>query len=394
MFKHLIKLIWNKRKQNFLFLSEILISFLVIFALCSMFVYYFLNYSKHNGLQYKQVWSVNYSTPFKSENKDSLSQFYEAIRLQLKSLPQIEELSFSSSNYPYSGSVSSTGLTFNGKVNSMINLYHVENDYAKVFNMELLEGRWFDKSDVSDAKGKMVINATLRKMMFGDSPGLGKSAGDYENKERFKIIGVVADTKADGDYKPVAPAFYKLMDTLAFNWTGNILLKVSPGADATFESKLSKTLASLMKNSDMEIKHLEDMRESKNSETLIPMMICLTIAGFLIINVALGLFGVLWYNISQRRSEIGLRMAIGASKSVIADQLVTETVVMTTLALLVGVFFAIQFPMLNVFNIPALVYLIALLIAVIFIYALVFVCALYPGKQAAAIQPAIALHEE
>ncbi|MEJ2882236.1 ABC transporter permease [Pedobacter sp. GR22-6] len=394
MFKHLIKLIWNKRKQNFLFLSEILISFLVIFALCSMFVYYFLNYSKHNGLQYKQVWSVAYSTPFKSENKDSLSQFYEQIRQQLKALPQIEELSFSSSNYPYSESYSSTGLTFNGKVNSMINFYSVENDYAKVFSMELLEGRWFDKSDVSDAKQKMVINATLSKMMFGDSKAVGKHAGDYDNKEQFKIIGVVADTKADGDYKPVAPAFYKLMDTLAFNWTGHLLLKVGPDADAAFESKLSKTLASLMKNSDLEIKHLEDMRESKNSETLIPMMICLTIAGFLIINVALGLFGVLWYNISQRRSEIGLRMAIGASKSAIADQLVTETVVMTTLALLVGVFFAIQFPMLNVFNIPALVYLIALFIAVIFIYALVFICALYPGKQAAAIQPAIALHEE
>ena len=394
MFKHLIKLIWNKRKQNFLFLSEILISFLVIFALCSMFVYYFMNYSKHNGLQYKQVWSIAYSTPFKSEDKDSLSLYYETIRQRLKAMPQIEELSFSSSNYPYSGSFSSTGLTFNAKLNSMISIYSVEKDYAKVFNMELLEGRWFDKSDASDASGKMVINATLREMMFGDGLAVGKTAGDYDNKEQFKIIGVIADAKADGDYKPVAPAFYKLLDTLAFNWTGHLLLRVSSSADAAFESQLSKTLSSLMKNSDLEIKHLEDMRESKNSETLIPMMICLTIAGFLIVNVALGLFGVLWYNISQRRSEIGLRMAIGGSKSVIAGQLVAETLVMTTLALLVGVFFAIQFPILNVFNIPALVYLIALAIAIVFIYLLVVVCALYPGRQAAAIHPAIALHEE
>ena len=394
MFKHLMKLIWNKRKQNFLFLSEILISFLVIFALCSMFVYYFLNYSKHNGLQYKQVWSIAYSTPFKSENKDSLSLFYGSIRQRLKALPQIEELSFSSSNYPYSSSHATTGLTFNGKQHSMINLYHIEDDYSKVFNMELLEGRWFDKSDVSDAKGKMVINETLRKMMFGSGPAIGKYAGDYDNKQQMKIIGIVADTKADGDYKPIAPAHYKRLDTLAFNWTRHLLIRVRADADAAFESQLSKTLSGLMKNADLEIKHLEEMRDSKNSETLIPMMICLTIAGFLIINVALGLFGVLWYNISQRRSEIGLRMAIGASKSAIAEQLVKETVVMTSLSLLVGIFFAIQFPMLNVFNIPALVYLIAILIAVVFIYLLVFICALYPGKQAAAIQPAIALHEE
>lgn len=394
MFKHLIKLIWNKRKQNFLFLSEILFSFLVIFALCSMFVYYYLNYSKHNGLQYKQVWSISYSTPFKSENRDSLSLFYETIRQRLKALPQIEALSFSSSNYPYSGSFSSTGLTFNGKSNSMISFFSVEKDYAKVFKMELLEGRWFDKSDVSDARGKMVINATLRKMMFGDSPALGKNAGDYDNKEQLKIIGVVADTKADGDYKPVAPAFYKLMDTLAFNWTGHLLLRVSSDADAAFESQLSKTLFSLMKNSDLEIRHLEDMRESKNSETIIPVIIFSTIAGFLIINVALGLFGVLWYNINQRRGEIGLRRAVGASGSSVSSQLVAESVLLTTLSLIVGSFFAIQFPLLSVFNMPPQVYLIALLMAIAFIYLLVIVCSLYPGRQAAAIHPAIALHEE
>jgi putative ABC transport system permease protein len=49
---------------------------------------------------------------------------------------------------------------------------------------------------------------------------------------------------------------------------------------------------------------------------------------------------------------------------------------------------------LNVFDLPASVYLIAMLLAVVFIYLLVLVCSLYPGKQASAILPAVALHEE
>ncbi|MGY0038291.1 ABC transporter permease [Pedobacter sp. NJ-S-72] len=136
------------------------------------------------------------------------------------------------------------------------------------------------------------------------------------------------------------------------------------------------------------------MRKSKNKSTIIPMVIFIIVAGFLIINVALGLFGVLWYNINKRRGEIGLRRAIGASGKSVSYQLVYESLILATMSLTIGFLFAIQFPLLHVFDIPASAYLIAILLAVIFIYLLVFLCSLYPGKQAAAIHPAVALHEE
>ena len=67
-----------------------------------------------------------------------------------------------------------------------------------------------------------------------------------------------------------------------------------------------------MKNSDVEMEHLSEKRTSINYFTLVPMIVLLIVACFLVINVALGLFGVMWYNINQRRGEIGLRRAIGA----------------------------------------------------------------------------------
>jgi len=62
--------------------------------------------------------------------------------------------------------------------------------------------------------------------------------------------------------------------------------------------------------------------------------------------------------------------------------------------LIIGTFFAVQFPLLNVFDLPAGVYLTAISLSVLFIYLLVLICSLYPAKQAAAIYPAVALHEE
>ncbi len=392
MFKHLFKLVWNKRKQNFLFLSEILVSFLVIFAVFSLLTFYYLNYIKPNGFESERVWSVSFSRNTKIGTMDSVTMFYENIRRSLKALPEIEELSFSSTNFPYSDTHSSTSFTYKGRNIDRINFYMAEDDYTKVLGMTLLEGEWFTKETI-DPKS-VVINETLRKTLFGDSTALGMSVGVFVGKETWKVIGVVADVKADGDFKSAGKSFYKKLDTGSLRTTERILLKVSPAADAAFESRLSKLLARTIRNSNTQIQHMSENRKAKNEDTIIPMVICTTIAGFLIINVALGLFGVLWYNINQRRGEIGLRRAIGATRGSVSFQLVTESLMLATISILTGSFFAIQFPLLNVFNIAASVYLIALLLSVIFIYLLVILCSLYPGKQAAAIRPAVALHEE
>src|SRR5882724_8630974 len=104
MLKHLFKLIWNKKKQNFLLITEILVSFLVIFAVFTLLVYFYQNYKKPMGFEYKDVWAVNYSNTLKTDNSDSLTLFYETLRQTIKSLPQVKEISFVSDNLPFSQS--------------------------------------------------------------------------------------------------------------------------------------------------------------------------------------------------------------------------------------------------------------------------------------------------
>lgn len=393
MFKHLFKLIWNKRKQNFLFLSEILVSFLVIFAVFSFLTFYYQNYSKPLGFNYQKVWAIRYDNGLLTKNPDSLKLFHENLQKSLKAMPQIAEVSLTGSNYPYSNSNMSTGISHAGKRFNYVNTYNVGVDYDKVWDVTLVEGRWFSEEDAVAKNKNIIINETLKTEMFGKASALGKVVGNYDDKDRMKIVGVVRDLKANGDFWPAGNAMFSRLDTGSLKYNSDILIKVREGADATFESELYKFMANTMKNS-IEIQHIDEMRDSKNEVTIIPMVIFIIIASFLIINVALGLFGVLWYNINKRRGEIGLRRAIGASGNAVSYQLVMEALILATMSLIVGCFFAVQFPLLGVFDIPASVYMIAILIAVLFIYLLVFACSLYPGKQAAAIHPAIALHEE
>ncbi|MES2808567.1 MAG: ABC transporter permease [Bacteroidota bacterium] len=397
MFKHLFKLIWNKKKQNALLITEMLVSFMVMFAVFSMAVNVYRNYKIPMGFEYENVWVINLANSPKFKTADSSVTYYRNVRNTLMSMPQVMEVSYSSSNTPFTGSFMSTGYKYKGKQFNNISYYQVDNYYKKAFNLQLLEGRWFNKEDDAAAYRPVVINQSFKQEIFGNDAAVGKNLDDYDGKtdqKRNKIVGVVADLKDHGDFKPTDRGIYSRADSGFYKWMSRIIVKVAPSADAAFEGRLYKTTAGMMKQAVIDIEHFTKKRDAMNKENLTPIIITTILAAFLIINVALGLFGVLWYNINKRRGEIGLRRAVGASGNSVSWQIVAESMVLATLSLILGVFFAVQFPLLNLFDLSTGVYVNAIVLSVIFIYLLVFICSLYPGKQAAAIYPAVALHEE
>lgn len=393
MFKHLLKMIWNKKKQNSLLILEILLSFMVIFAVFSFAFNAYNNYAKPMGFNYSHVWAISYNHTLETKNPDSVTLVYQTLLRNIKSLPLVIDAGYSSNNIPFSDNHMSTGITSNGLHVEGVNNFFMDEDYLNVMGVKMLSGRWYNKTDAASKSKNIVINKSLKVKLFGKADAIGKLIGD-EVKNQQKVIGVVDDMKTDGDYRAPNYALYNRHDTAAYKWMGKILLKVTPEANAAFEGKIYKLMASTFKNSNIEIEHLDNKLTAYNKFTLVPLIILSIVAAFLIINVALGIFGVLWYNINKRRGEIGLRRAVGASGNSVSAQLVYEAMILATLSLIVGAFFAIQFPLLQVFDLPASVYLSAMLFAVIFIYFLVLVCSLYPGKQAGAIYPALALHEE
>lgn len=394
MFAHLFKLIWNKRKQNFLLIVEIFFSFLVIFAVFTMAVYYYRNYKKPLGVDYENVWIISYNNTLQTSNNDSLSLFYETLLQTIKAMPQVKDVSFSSGNIPFSHAQSQSGFSHNNQQINGVDWYFAGDSYANVLSLKMLEGRWFNKQDAVAKYRPVVINASLREKLFGNSSATGKIIGDARQHDKMVVIGVVQDIKQSGDYSASRIAVYNRTDTSTFRWLDKMLVKVSPNANATFEGHLYKTVSNYMQNANISIEHLANFRKDINTFFLIPVIILLVVACFLTINVTLGLFGVLWYNINKRKAEIGLRRAVGASGNSVSWQLVAEALVLATFSLLAGSFLAVQFPLLRVFDLPATIYITALLLAILFIYLLVLLCSLYPGKQAAAVYPAVALHED
>jgi putative ABC transport system permease protein len=305
---------------------------------------------------------------------------------------QVQEVAYCSGNVPFSGNSFNTNIDYNGN-EIFANIYSVENSFQNVLGIKLLEGRWFNRQDEVSRESPVVVNHILKKELFGDADVVGKII-TTEASERMKIVGVVQAFKDESEAEVPLPGLFRRLDTLTMRYNIVMLIKVKPGADAAFESRVFKTLSNNLKSANIEIEHLTNLKDTANKRMQVPLIIFIIVAAFLIINVALGIFGVLWYNINKRKGEIGLRRAVGATGSAISRQLVGEAFLLCTLSLIMGLFFAVQLPLLGSFNLPRENYLQAIILALLFIYALVILCALYPGTQAARIYPAEALHED
>lgn len=392
MIRHLFKLIWNKKKQNFLLIMEMLVSFMVMFAVFSLIVFYYTNYKRPMGFVYENVWALSFNNHrVDVKAPDSVAMYYENIKRTIAAFPEVRSVSYVSANSPFSANTTNSNIEVN-KTTISAHIYRVDDDYQNTLQVTMLAGRWFSKLDDAGKDKPVILNRKMKELTFGDKNAIG---------ERFRaddkdvvVIGIVETLKDKGDYnKPEAGYYMRAGRNLDF-WPNRLLISLQPGTSPVFESKINKAMAGIMPEANIEIEQLTKKRVTKNNLTLIPMLMLLIVAGFLIVNVALGLFGVLWYNISRRKAEIGLRRAIGATGGNIVSQIVSETLVLSTFSLIIGSFFAIQFPLLNVFDLPSGVYISALILAILFIYALVIICAIYPGKQASNILPAVALHED
>ena len=391
MLKHLFTLIWNRKRANALLIVEIFLAFVVLFVVGSLLVYRWQNYRAPLGFTYEQVWEVSLDpgTQPKAERYATQQQIVQRI----KSLPGVRSVTRTSSNTPFTDSHNSSDIGRPGQSVMQLNgnIYRLDDAAGDVLQLPLEEGRWFDQRD--EGAKVVVISHDAKERLFPNETAVGKLV---EANGSRRIVGVTASYRADGDFAESKPASFLrngLQDT-TFDHLQTLLVRVQPGAGGALEKQMSADIRAIGAGWSSNITPLAEQRAKQLKEVVTPLVALVITCVFLIVNVALGLFGVLWQTINQRRSEIGLRRAIGASAGGISGQILGEMLVVATFGLVLGLLVAVQFPLLRVLSVRAGVYGTAMALAVGLVYLLTAACALYPSRLAAGIQPAVALREE
>ncbi|MBU0983887.1 MAG: ABC transporter permease [candidate division Zixibacteria bacterium] len=402
MIRHMFKLIWNRKRRNYLLISEIFFSFVVLFAVSTFALFTGIRLSEPLGFDYEDVLVVqtNYED---AQQTDSLSErevkdIMATMERELRSCREVVDVAWGSSNLPWAGSMWRTSYIYDG-IERDYSIHYVSDHFADVMTMPLLEGRWFNADDDAAAITPIVINRKVCETTFGDKPAIGQiiTDDDDETPVDFVVIGVVDEYRYRGEMEVSEPSifFRRTHEDSLTLYAGTALVKVRPDAGVGFQKTITDRLAEISHGWIIGVEALEDARNESLRNIKINALPGVIVALFLVFNVALGLFGILWYSVSRRRGEIGVRRAAGALAAHISWQIIGEALVMATFAILVGIILAIQVPLLDIQpQISTAIYLLAMICSSLMIYMIVAVCAMYPSRLAARIQPAEALHDE
>ena len=387
MIQHILKLIWNKKKSNALMILEIFLSFMVLFFALA---YVFFNTERVNqplGFETENRWII-YLDAIASKDSIEIITTIENLKRNLENMEEVEGVTFLDVIAPFQNNQWYDGNDDNG-FSMNVAIVPADKTFDEVMNVNLLEGRWFNESDLTATYKPLIVNKNFMDEYY---PNVSMLDSIIILQGDRKLIGVIDDYRYLGEFDE--PRRIAILQEPITKLTSSVIIQLKPNINASFEEKLSKLVNTTTKSNGNVIFSLEQQRVENSREKWLMLISILLICGFLCINVALGLFGVLWYNISKRKSEIGLRQALGAHSSAITKQFILEIMILTGFALAIGIFFAVQIPILKITEYPDILFYKSILYSSGIMLLLVVACALFPALQAAQITPAISLHEE
>jgi putative ABC transport system permease protein len=402
--RHLLRLVWNRKRSNALLTLEIFFSFLVVFAVATAVSFAAMAYRRPLGFAWQDVLAVSADDqgsgarmPRSAEAAvDPRIAIIDRLLAEARSMPEVEAAA-SLHIAPFANGSMTSGWTENGRdVSSEI--AGATQDLDKVLGLRVVDGRWFEPADAAQPWHAVVINRALERTLGGGESMVGKPLRTpAEGEVEDRVVGVVEDFRRSGEIAPPGNIFIRLVRSGNPQDVpgGNLLLKMRPGTRAAFEETLIRRLQAIAPDWSFEAKPLEQMRATALRTRLAPFAIGAVVAGFLMLMVALGLFGVLWQNLVRRTREIGLRRATGASAADVRKQVLFEQLLLASLAMTLGLALVLQLPL---FGLTSLVgptaFGLGIATAVIVILALTTLCSLYPAVLVARLDPADALRYE
>jgi predicted permease len=265
--------------------------------------------------------------------------------------------------------------------------------YFDTVGMRILRGRDFDFNDAEGRPRVAVVNASLARLLGPAVVGQRVKIGN--GKDEYQVVGIVSDAERDPHISNL-PAIYGMIFQQPKFLAYVAAVVRTPGDPAQLSGALRQTVEALGREYPLQI---DTVRDELN-RSLTPERTLALLAGFFgalaLLLAAVGLYGLLSYTVSRRTAEIGIRVALGATRGGIAGLILREVAMLLGIGLGAGLGIALA----GTRAAAALLYgltahdpsTIAIAAGALIVIALL--AAVIPSTRAASIDPAVALRKE
>jgi predicted permease len=272
----------------------------------------------------------------------SVNALYQQLRERLRMIPGVRNVTLSNAglfNGDYGDRISIDG-PWPGKPDDLGSSWTlIGPDYFRTMGIPVLRGREIEPSDAARALQVCVVNETFAKTFFPNSDPIGKHVTDEypTTRETYQIVGVVPDAKEHSLSERKDPRFYANL----FHPIGTVesvtLVLSSSGDPAGIVPDVRRTILEI--NRALPVLSVHTLNEQIDRRLVTQRLIAELSAffgGLALLMAGIGLYGVMSYAISRRTSEIGIRMALGASKTGVIWMVLRETLWLVAIGVSIG----------------------------------------------------------
>lgn len=275
----------------------------------------------------------------------------------------------------------------------------VSHNYMNLIGTSIVRGRGFTEADDLDAPPAVIVSETMARKFWGTRNPMGqvvRLAGFAQGADLdARVIGVAADTPINSIGEIPEPYMYI---PFRFRANGTITLVVATGQNAMSMAPAARQVL-IHANRLLDPMFVSSLPElirysASNYQTMAELVSALGIIGILL--TLIGLNGFLAFRVTQRRREIGIRMALGATREAAARLVARDTAQISAVGLAVGIVLAVAAGRLEaavLFGVSPLDVL-TCAAALVIMAAAIVLAAWLPARRAASIDPIQALRTE
>jgi putative ABC transport system permease protein len=322
----------RQRLRSALVLAEVALA-MVLLVGAALFIGSFLSVLRIDpGFSPDRVLSAQISPRLVSKPTDQVAALEEIVE-RVRGIPGVVHAAILSGFLPLGGGISMTSFPLRGRPDlpvAQLSTKRVTPEYHQALAIPLLRGRLFDNAtDRKDFRDVAIINETAAKTFFPDADPIGRDLGGTA------VVGVVGDVPQTSLEQETLPEMYRpLAQEEAFG--GMLVVRTRLDPYDVLPAVKAAVYAVLP---DVPLRNVVTLEEVLAKQLAQRRLNMLLLGGFGLLGLviaAVGIYGLMAFVVSQRTREIGVRIALGASRSNVVAIVVLKAFGLVVSGLIVG----------------------------------------------------------